>query len=581
MDFFVLAAVTTELRSSLSGWRIRSCAQINDRAIGFVLMPVRSGAFREKFLLFDLSRASQGIFVHEESPPAETFQTQLAKSFRNKAAGARILDFVMPLDDRIVVMRLNAAEWPSSRSLVFDLKHSPGNLLLLDRNDSVILECLTKTPSDQTELYPIVPGLKVHPDSLKSESVETLLSQDLSIEALAAMQSSGAELWRCILKGVRPMTPELAKRLQECVLACDDAGRREIISTAQNAWQSRRFMPLVVDSGGKAGLLAFPVSSPPAGTAYFKTMLEAASYWRQRIEANERWKRLRAELAGGINRFLKKLDKNLQALTRDLEGLDDEREVRMTAELLAANYHLFRSGMKEVEVIDYYDSEQKKRIIAIEPGVPISVQIARMFKKAGKIGRARPLIKKRISDLEHKRKNAHAHLQRINATECFDEIRAIEMQLMAEGLLAGNQSGKKADRVLSRQPYMKFRSTEGWEILVGRGAKENDILTFQISAPHDFWLHAKGFHGAHVLIRNPEKKKNAPQKTLEEAARLAVFFSKARGEKAVAVIAAPRNKVRKAPGGIPGRVVVPRHETVLADSPDESAIRSKSGDSPG
>jgi predicted ribosome quality control (RQC) complex YloA/Tae2 family protein len=105
-------------------------------------------------------------------------------------------------------------------------------------------------------------------------------------------------------------------------------------------------------------------------------------------------------------------------------------------------------------------------------------------------------------------------------------------------------------------------SADGWTILVGRTGRDNDRLTFKIAAPDDFWLHAAGVPGAHVLIRNPERKPTVPERTLAEAARTAAWFSDARAAGAVEVQWTRRKNVRRVKGGAPGRVTLKRFQSI-------------------
>lgn len=98
-------------------------------------------------------------------------------------------------------------------------------------------------------------------------------------------------------------------------------------------------------------------------------------------------------------------------------------------------------------------------------------------------------------------------------------------------------------------------SFEGFEILVGKGARENDQLTFRVATPHDLWLHAAGYAGSHVIVRNPDGLPTLPKQVVECAARLAAFHSKARdagGKVEVHICRAA--DVRKPKGFAPGMV---------------------------
>jgi hypothetical protein len=113
------------------------------------------------------------------------------------------------------------------------------------------------------------------------------------------------------------------------------------------------------------------------------------------------------------------------------------------------------------------------------------------------------------------------------------------------------------------RPFREYRSSGGLDIWVGRGAVSNDTLTFHESAPEDVWLHARDAAGAHVVLRwtRPEPP---PARDLAEAAALAAWHSKSRGNTVAPVDWTRRKHVRKPRGGPAGLVLVERTKTVNA-----------------
>jgi predicted ribosome quality control (RQC) complex YloA/Tae2 family protein len=107
-----------------------------------------------------------------------------------------------------------------------------------------------------------------------------------------------------------------------------------------------------------------------------------------------------------------------------------------------------------------------------------------------------------------------------------------------------------------------YSSSEGFAVLVGRTGRDNARLTFKLAAPEDFWLHARGVPGAHVVVRNPERRKALPPATLREAAALAAWFSDAKAEAQADVQVARRKDVRAVRGAPPGTVILKRALTV-------------------
>lgn len=104
---------------------------------------------------------------------------------------------------------------------------------------------------------------------------------------------------------------------------------------------------------------------------------------------------------------------------------------------------------------------------------------------------------------------------------------------------------------------------DGFEILVGKGARDNDYLSFRVARPRDLWLHASGYAGSHVVIRLPEGVDDAPREVIERAAELAAWHSKAREARGkIAVHLCRAEDLRKRRGAPPGQVELRRSESV-------------------
>lgn len=116
--------------------------------------------------------------------------------------------------------------------------------------------------------------------------------------------------------------------------------------------------------------------------------------------------------------------------------------------------------------------------------------------------------------------------------------------------------------------YRLYISSDGFEILVGKNARDNDRLTFKVASPNDIWLHVAPTSGSHVVIRNPNNLSRIPKDTLKEAAALSVHFSKSRDGGRVAVNYTPRKFVKKARGAPAGQVQLQRHDTIRVSPSD-------------
>ena len=151
--------------------------------------------------------------------------------------------------------------------------------------------------------------------------------------------------------------------------------------------------------------------------------------------------------------------------------------------------------------------------------------------------------------------------------------RMLESDAIAEGdetAVAGDGTQPHTARVSKRQQKptfsgaRQFRSTDGFDILVGKRATDNDHLTFRVAGPNDLWLHAADYPGSHVVVRNPNRKE-IPQRTLLEAAQLAAFYSSGKSQPKAAVNYTQRKYVHKPRRSAPGLVNLASFKTVLVE----------------
>ena len=126
----------------------------------------------------------------------------------------------------------------------------------------------------------------------------------------------------------------------------------------------------------------------------------------------------------------------------------------------------------------------------------------------------------------------------------------------------------------SKSKARNFTSSDGFEILVGKGAKDNDYLTFRVAKSNDLWLHAADYPGSHVVIRS-QNKQEFPNKTLLEAAQLAAFYSQAREESKVAVHYTLKKFVHKPKGAVAGLVNLASFKTILVEPKVAEQIEKK------
>ncbi len=286
----------------------------------------------------------------------------------------------------------------------------------------------------------------------------------------------------------------------------------------------------------------------------------------------------RTEASRAVKRAVLRLTRRVEAVRGDLARIGDAEGLAQRAQWLVAEAARAPRGARSLKVTDWSSGEAKTIEVPLDPAKPARAQVDAMFQRARRLKLGAKVAGERLAQAEA----ALAVLGPLEARIAGAEtVSAIEEALAGARAAAPKdvkvealppRGGTRAPPQARSAPFRTFRARNGARVLVGRGAAQNDLLTFQVGRPHDLWLHAKGYAGAHVIVPLA-KSQTCPGDLLADAAHLAAHFSDARGEAVVDVQYVARRHLRKPRGSAPGLVVVDR-EKVIAVRLEPDVLRS-------
>lgn len=260
----------------------------------------------------------------------------------------------------------------------------------------------------------------------------------------------------------------------------------------------------------------------------------------------------------------KRIRKRRDRLRDEEEGAAAEAaHLRRDGSLLLSQAHAVQRGQGVAELDDYAGGTVR---IELDPALDAAANAEAMFDRARKRDRAAH----RIPEFLRAAADEDARLARM-----MERIRAGEESLAAEVLdrISLPTDGPGEGKATERLPYRRYRSRNGLEIRVGRGARFNDQLTLRHSRPDDIWLHARDVGGAHVVLVWGRRDQNPPASDLVDAAMLAALHSRARTAATVPVDWTRRKYVRKPRKARPGVVTLERAKTLFVQPDAEAAER--------
>lgn len=267
----------------------------------------------------------------------------------------------------------------------------------------------------------------------------------------------------------------------------------------------------------------------------------------------------RSKITSEIKRK-EKLHKNLE---HDLANHGDAGRWKHFGDVLLANIGTAKKENEAFLVTDYFDEDQKQIQIPFENNDTPSETAEKYFRRYTKARNAADEIAKRLLETENELNKLRERLLDTEEHIAERNISALESKSDAFRR-SGAKRLKPSLLQKERSGYRTFISSDGFEILVGKKAKDNDQLTLRVAKSLDTWMHAADYPGSHVVIRDSGKRE-VPNQTLLEAAQLAAFYSQGRKQVKAAVHYTQKKFVNKPKGSAPGLVSLASFKTLLVE----------------
>ena len=284
----------------------------------------------------------------------------------------------------------------------------------------------------------------------------------------------------------------------------------------------------------------------------FSTLSEAADDYYRKLEIARLFDARAAAARARLQKEITQRTKLSAHLDKDMEGHGNADEHKRIGDLMLANIGSEKRQGNKVTLTDYFAEDMPRIELDLDENSTLQEEAARRFSRYTKARRAVQEITQRRIVLEKELETLRARQSELESIiNARDEAGLESFWGEAKNQTPGKKSRQKtADSIPGARRY---RSSDGYEILVGRAARDNDHLTFRVARPYDLWLHAADYPGSHVVVRNPTRA-DIPHRTIIEAAQLAAAFSQAKRDAKVDVHYTQRKFLSKPKGAAPGLV---------------------------
>jgi len=280
----------------------------------------------------------------------------------------------------------------------------------------------------------------------------------------------------------------------------------------------------------------------------------------------KKFRSLHSSLKRLVGNRLERTHRRIEHQKSDLNNWKDPAEYRKFGDLLMAVGQTVPREPERIEVDDIIET-QEKITIDLDPELSVIENAQRYYEKAKKSGRGKEKIREQLRQSEKEISQLSQYLEAIDSAGDLSTLENLRKELDQKGIASRVTDTSEPAR---RKPYTEYTSPDGWTVLVGRTARDNDELTFHIAHKEDFWFHAEHAPGSHV-IAVPDNKhlEKPPPATLEFAASLAAGYSQAKHSGLVPVVYTKRKYVTKPRDAGPGKVRYQYEESVLVEPKTE------------
>ena len=563
MDNFYLSALVQELTPEVLGNTVARLSVDGST----LLIDLRLASDRQ--LVASLDRTSPALYLSNEyasrSSKGRQNETYFLSLIRKHLVGARLVRLFKPPSDRIIYLEFEKHDVGDNKiqlSLQLFFTGRSANAYLADAGGEVIGTLFEQATANRSKTSDS-PDKTLDLGRLARDASDTSDRPEVLYQYFGEGSPFGPQLKNEFLERCNDSSPVVAFRS-----LVEDLTQRAPLPLVYSKLSPEQIRQVVINP--KTDLILSHIELAQARDMQrfqYPSLSEAADkYYSLRAVALA----LRSEYATlkqSLAREIAKRVSVLNAIDTDRSRFGEPETLKRYGDLLLANLANARIEGTTASVIDYYDPSMSVIQIELPEGATIQEAATAYFTRYQKARRALAAISSREQEVSTALARLNQLLKRLEDEPTESTITDVSEslnQLLGTAGAARSDNNKQARGKGGVSFGRRFKSTDGYEIVVGRNDRDNDTLTFRVAKPHDIWLHAADYPGSHAIIRIPTRE-TPPHRTITEAAELAAFYSQAKREGKAAVHYTQKKFVSKPPRSKPGLVRLSSFKTILVE----------------
>ncbi|NBH12801.1 fibronectin/fibrinogen-binding protein [Lachnospiraceae bacterium] len=572
-DGIVIANLVKELNENILNGRITKIAQPETDEL-LLTVKGNSGQIR---LVLSASASLPLIYLTKQNKPSPMTAPNFCMLLRKHIANGRITKISQPYMERIInfeIEHLNELGDLCKKQLIVEIMGKHSNIIFCEENHKII-DSIKHISAQVSSVREVLPGRTYFIPRTQEKCNPLATSQE---EFFDKVFSQPQTLQKSIYIAYTGVSPVIASEL--CYRAGLDGDRPSSALSSEEklhlfhhfSWMAEdvktgRFAPNIIKNGKEPVEFSAVSLTQYANlnvTSYpdISTVLE--TYYSDR-NAYTRIRQKSADLRKIISTILERNRKKYDLQLKQLKDTEKREKYKVYGELINTyGYHL-EEGAKNLTAENYYTSEMIT--IPLDPQLTPQENAQKYFDKYNKLKRTFEALTGLTLETHEEIQHLESIATSLDIAVSEDDLTQIKEELTQYGYIKKKHNGKK-EKIKSR-PF-HYLSTDGFHIYIGKNNFQNDDLTFKFAAGNDWWFHAKGMPGSHVIVKTNGEP--LPDRAFEEAGRLAAYYSKGRENDKVEIDYLEKKHVKKPKGSKPGFVVYYTNYSLVA-APDISGLK--------
>ena len=544
-DGFFTHAMVNELNQVITTGRVM---RVNQPYPNEMILVIRAHRHNQR-LLISANPAYPRFQLTEIPFQNPAVPSNFTMTMRKYLEGAILVAIEQVENDRVVKFQFTSRDELGDQQLLtlyVEIMARHSNATLVNETTGKVIDALKHVANDQNRLRTLLPGATWRMPPKQTRTNPYLPNQ--KYPALVRTTGEPTRLAKELQQTYQGLSPFLATEFASRLLAAENLPQAysDFLIAFDNPTPT-----MVETTDGKQDFVALSPQQPTIlSTEHFSSLSALLDHFYAQKAEHDRTKELAGQVLHVIKTELKKDQRKIKKLHREIADAQQADDFRIRGELLTTYLGQVKAGATKISLPNYYD-ENRPLEIELAPELSPSKNAQRYFTRYNKLKASVAYDQEQLAITQAEIDYLNGILSQI-ALAAPKDVQEIKAELIEQGYLKKHtKKGKKQRKIPAAQPS-EYYASDGTLIMVGKNNRQNDRLSFKLANKNELWFHVKDLPGSHVVIRDTHPS----NQTIQEAAQLAAYFSKGREATHVPVDYLPIKALHKPAGAKPGFVTL-------------------------